>query len=76
MCRGRRFARRCAVLSSTGLIDLIPNRGAFTAILSEDRLREMFIAMAEMEATCARLAAISMTQPERQGLPAAAQSHG
>lgn len=53
-------------LSSTGLIDLIPNRGAFTATLSEDRLREMFIAMAEMEATCARLAAISMSPPERQ----------
>lgn len=55
-------------LSSTGLIDLIPNRGAFTATLSEDQLREMFIAMGEMEATCARLAAISMSPPERQAL--------
>ncbi len=53
-------------LSSTGLIDLIPNRGAFTAALSEDQLREMFIALGEMEATCARLAAISMTPAERQ----------
>lgn len=53
-------------LASTGLIDLIPNRGAFTAILSEDQLHDMFIAMAELEATCARLAAISMTPRERQ----------
>lgn len=53
-------------LASTGLIDLIPNRGAFIATPSDDRLREMFIAMAEMEATCARLAAISMTPAERQ----------
>lgn len=55
-------------LASSGLIDLIPNRGAFIATLSEDRLREMFIAMAELEATCARLAAISMSPVERQAL--------
>jgi DNA-binding GntR family transcriptional regulator len=55
-------------LASSGLIDLIPNRGAFTATLSEDQLSEMFVAMAEMEATCARLAAISMTPAERQAL--------
>lgn len=53
-------------LASTGLIDLIPNRGAFTATLSDTQLHEMFIAMAELEATCARLAAISMTPTERQ----------
>jgi DNA-binding GntR family transcriptional regulator len=53
-------------LSSSGLIDLIPNRGAFIATLSETQLTEMFVAMAEMEATCARLAAISMTPAERQ----------
>lgn len=55
-------------LASTGLIDLIPNRGAFISTLSEDRLREMFIAMAELEATCARLSAISMTPLERQSI--------
>jgi DNA-binding GntR family transcriptional regulator len=55
-------------LASTGLIDLIPNRGAFIATLSAEKLHEMFIAMAELEATCARLAAIGMTPLERQGL--------
>jgi DNA-binding GntR family transcriptional regulator len=53
-------------LASTGLIELRPNRGAFVATISADQLREMFIAMAEVEATCARLAAISMTPAERQ----------
>jgi DNA-binding GntR family transcriptional regulator len=53
-------------LASAGLIDLIPNRGAFIATLTGEQLHEMFIAMAEMEATCARLAAISMTPTERQ----------
>lgn len=55
-------------LASAGLVDLIPNRGAFTATLTEDRLRELFVAMAELEATCARLAAISMTPVERHAL--------
>jgi DNA-binding GntR family transcriptional regulator len=53
-------------LASTGLIELIPNRGAFIATLSEAQLAEMFVAMAAMEAACARLAAISMTPAERQ----------
>jgi len=55
-------------LASTGMVDLVPNRGAFIATLSDDRLHEMFIAMAELEATCARLAAISMTPAERQAI--------
>ncbi|WP_205693911.1 GntR family transcriptional regulator [Croceicoccus ponticola] len=55
-------------LASTGMVDLIPNRGAFIATLTPEQLHEMFVAMAEMEATCARLAAISMTPPERQNL--------
>lgn len=55
-------------LASAGMVDLVPNRGAFIATLSEDRLHEMFIAMGELEATCARLAAVSMSPPERQAL--------
>lgn len=55
-------------LASTGLIDLIPNRGAFTATLSADQLHEMMVAMAHMEATCAGLAATAMTAAERRAL--------
>ena len=55
-------------LASSGLIELRPNRGAFVAEVTPERLEEMFVAMAEMEATCARLAAMSMTPIERRGL--------
>lgn len=55
-------------LASTGMVDIIPNRGAFVATLSPEQLHDMFIAMGELEATCARLAAISMSPQERQGL--------
>jgi DNA-binding GntR family transcriptional regulator len=55
-------------LASRGLVELRPNRGAFVAAVTPERLEEMFVAMAEMEATCARLAAMSMTPIERRGL--------
>jgi len=55
-------------LASTGIVDIVPNRGAFVATFSEERLHDMFIAMGELEATCARLAAISMVPLERQAL--------
>ena len=55
-------------LASSGLIELRPNRGAFVATVTPEQLEEMFVAMAEMEATCARLAAMSMTPIERRGL--------
>lgn len=55
-------------LASTGLIELRPNRGAFVTIVTPEQLEEMFVAMAELEATCARLAAMSMTPVERRGL--------
>lgn len=55
-------------LASTGLIELRPNRGAFVKIVTAEQLEEMFVAMAELEATCARLAAMSMTPVERRGL--------
>jgi len=55
-------------LASTGLIDLRPNRGAFVSTVTAERLEEMFVAMAELEATCARLASMSMTPVERRGL--------
>jgi DNA-binding GntR family transcriptional regulator len=55
-------------LASSRLIELRPNRGAFVARVSPEQLEEMFVAMAELEATCARLAAMSMTPVERRGL--------
>src|SRR5579862_5948996 len=55
-------------LASTGLIELKPNRGAFVSMLTPEQLDEMFAAMAELEATCARLAAMSMTPVERRNL--------
>lgn len=55
-------------LASAGLVELQPNRGAFVATVTPERLEEMFVAMAELEATCARLAAMSMTPVERRSL--------
>lgn len=56
------------LLSASGLVDLRPRRGAVVASLSLDRLLEMFEVMAEMEATCARLAARRMNDGERKAL--------
>lgn len=55
-------------LSSSGLVELRPRRGAFVARLSLAKLVEMFETMAEMEAICGRLAARRMTEEERQNL--------
>ena len=56
------------LLSASGLIDLRPRRGAVVACLSLERLLQMFEVMAEMEATCARLAARRMPLEERKAL--------
>jgi DNA-binding GntR family transcriptional regulator len=55
-------------LASTGLIELRPNRGAYVATLTPDQLDDIFVAMVELEATCARLAAMSMLPAERRNL--------
>ncbi len=55
-------------LASTGLIDVKPRRGATVARASSAELESLFGAMAEIEATCARLAAMSMTPIERRRL--------
>jgi len=52
-------------LASTGLILLEPRRGARVAMLTLDRLGEMFEVMAETEALCARFATYRMTGTER-----------
>ena len=63
-------------LASTGLIELRPNRGAVVSIVTPEQLEEMFVAMAELEATCARLAAMSMTPVERRALQRHHESMG
>jgi DNA-binding GntR family transcriptional regulator len=55
-------------LASTGLIELKPNRGAFVSCVTPQQLEEMFTAMAELEAACARLSAMSMSPIERREL--------
>jgi DNA-binding GntR family transcriptional regulator len=57
-------------LASTGLIEIKPRRGATVVRTSSAQLETMFGAMAEIEATCARLSAISMTPLERRRLTA------
>ena len=55
-------------LAASGLVEIRPHRGAVVARLSLDRLHEMFVAMAELEAVCAGLAAVNMTLAERRDL--------
>lgn len=57
-------------LASSGLIEIRPHRGAIVATITPERLKELFVAMGEIEATCARLAAISMSPIERRQLDA------
>jgi DNA-binding GntR family transcriptional regulator len=57
-------------LATTGLIEVRPRRGAFVTLVSPAELEELFVAMGELEATCARLAAQSMSPTERRRLEA------
>ncbi len=57
-------------LATSGLIELRPRRGALVASVSQDELETMFVAMGEMEASCARLSALRMTPLERRRLQA------
>jgi DNA-binding GntR family transcriptional regulator len=57
-------------LATTGLIEIRPRRSAVVASVTPAQLEDLFIAMGELEATCARLAAMSMTPPERRRLQA------
>jgi DNA-binding GntR family transcriptional regulator len=55
-------------LATTGLIEVRPRRGAIVAQVTPAQLEELFVAMGELEATCARLAALSMAPTERRRL--------
>ena len=61
-------------LSSMGLVEIRPRRGAVVAELGPHQLVEMFEVMSELEATCARLAARRMTPAEQEALLAAHQA--
>jgi DNA-binding GntR family transcriptional regulator len=63
-------------LATSGLIDLRPRRGAVVANLTAEETETMFVAMAEMEASCARLAALRMTPLERRRLEALQEQMG
>lgn len=58
-------------LASRGLVVIRPRRGAVVAEFGPQQLVEMFEVMAELEATCSRLAARRMTAPEQDALRAA-----
>lgn len=52
------------LLSSEGLIDLIPNRGAYVAQPSMQDVKELFEVMAILEGACARVIAERMTRSD------------
>ncbi len=53
------------LLNGSGLIDLRPRFGATVRTITPDDLDMMFIAMGEIEASCARLSTLSMSSAER-----------
>ena len=55
-------------LAAMDLVELRPHRGAIVAGLEPERLAALFEAMAEIEAICARLAAVKMPAAEREQL--------
>ncbi|TVQ54689.1 MAG: GntR family transcriptional regulator [Rhodobacteraceae bacterium] len=55
-------------LEAMGVVRRRPNRGVEVATVSETQLRDMFEAMAELEALCAGLGAVRMTAREKQAL--------
>ncbi len=55
-------------LEAMGLVQKRPNRGVVVTVITRERLTQMFAAMAELEAACARLAAQHMSAAERDAL--------
>lgn len=58
------------LLSGTGLIDIRPRLGATVRTVTAEELDTLFVAMGEIEASCARLATLCMTRAERAALRA------
>ncbi|GAA3079490.1 GntR family transcriptional regulator [Streptosporangium carneum] len=55
-------------LSGTGLVRILPKRGAWVAEIDPQQLDELFEACAEIDALCAKLAAVRLTGIERRQL--------
>ncbi|UIY32020.1 GntR family transcriptional regulator (plasmid) [Neorhizobium galegae] len=55
------------ILCGRGLAEREPYKGVIVTQISAERIDEMFEAMAELEATCGRLASHRMTMSERAG---------
>ncbi|MDI4664871.1 GntR family transcriptional regulator [Xanthobacter autotrophicus] len=60
-------------LAASGLVEIRPRRGAFVVLLGPRELMESFELMAEVEASCARLAAQRMGPSDRAALH---EAHG
>ncbi len=56
------------LLAARGLIEVRPRRGSTVTQVSSAKLVDLFFAMGEIEATCARLAALSMSPIVRRQL--------
>jgi DNA-binding GntR family transcriptional regulator len=52
-------------LSIMGLVEYRPNRGSVVATMTAEQLDQMFEAIGELEATCARHAALRMTEADQ-----------
>ncbi len=52
-------------LAIMGLVDCRPNRGSVVSAMSTEQLDQMFEAIGELEAACARHAALRMTEQDR-----------
>ncbi len=57
-------------LAAVGLAEYRPHRGVIVAFPEQNRIAEMFEVMTEMEALCARLAALRMEAAERRDFEA------
>jgi DNA-binding GntR family transcriptional regulator len=63
-------------LEAEGFAHARPRRGAVVATISSERLQEMFVVMADLEALCAHHAATLMSRAERADLEAAQAACG
>ena len=57
-------------LTANGVLETKPHRGAVVRAFSEKQLDDMFAVMAELEALCARAAALAMSSAEQAALDA------
>ncbi|MBF0305634.1 MAG: GntR family transcriptional regulator [Alphaproteobacteria bacterium] len=56
------------LLAATGLVQDRPRKGVVVATVTPERMAEMFEVMGELEASCARFAALRMSAEERRDL--------